>query len=81
MARDASMSGAPQGTPTLVMTTTSTEPRPMSASLGDQIAAAWMQGGTASTAAVVNGGSVMDSNPVTGWFPAVATRDGAIGVA
>jgi hypothetical protein len=81
LSRAISAAGQPAGSPAVVATTTSTEPRPMGAPFNNVLAAAWMEGATSSTVAIVDGSSIMDESTMTGWFPAVTTRGEDIGIA
>ncbi len=74
--------GAPSGPSTLVTMTTSTEPRPNIAGTGnaDELRAAWMQS-TGSTAALLDGHNISESDTVDGFFPAVAMQGSTVGVA
>lgn len=77
--RMVSAAGTPVGGPALVAMTASDEPRPDAATMGDKLAAAWMQGVT-SRAAVLSGATIEESEDLDGYFPAVAARDGEVGL-
>lgn len=79
--RMVSATGTPGQGPALVAETTSAEPRPDGATTGDGLAACWMQSPTSSRAAVLSGAAIEESEELDGLFPAVAARDGEIGVA
>jgi hypothetical protein len=81
LARRAAATGQPQGSPAVVASTTSPEPRPMGAAFGDLVAATWMQSATSSTVALVDGSAVTESGSMSGKFPAVATRGDEVGIA
>jgi hypothetical protein len=80
LARAIDASGVPSADATMLATTTSGEPRPAGASLGDSVAVAWMDG-IGSVAGILGGGSLSQETTVPGWFPSVAASGQTVGVA
>jgi hypothetical protein len=80
LARSVGNDGKPSAAPIVVATTGSQEPRPVGASSGNTVVAAWMEG-AGSSAAILESGVAGPRTTVSGWFPAVAASDGSFGVA
>lgn len=81
LARRIDTSAGMLSAPVVVDQTTSSEPRPSAAPLaGGQFALAWMEQPLI-TLSTVEDGAVVSSTQIDGWFPALAARDGQVGVA
>ncbi len=81
LARHADTAASMLTGPMVVSQTSSPEPRPSAASLGNgRLAMAWMEQ-PSSTLATVDGSEVIDTTTLGGWFPALATTGGGAVVA